>query len=402
MDSLIEFWAIVVDVWSNAAFGTDLGRIVVGVGAFAVFLVVRRLFARFVIAWLKRLAGKTTTDIDDRTIEALDKPLRFVPIVFGFFIATEVLQLEGTFDVVAAKITRSLVTLTLFWAVISLVEPLSFLLGRLKDLFSATMVSWFVKAIKILFMFIGAAAILDLWGIEIGPILAGLGLFGLAGALAAQDLLKNLLSGILVLAERRFQVGDWIRVDGVVEGTVETIGFRSTAVRQFDKAAVQVPNTALADNAVINFSKMTHRRIYWKIGVVYGTNVDQLRFIRDQIEAYILNDDDFAKPPEVSTFVRIDSFGDSSIDIMVYCFTKTTVWGEWLAVKERLAYRIKEIVAEAGSDFAFPSTSIYVESFPGDVPEVFQPPAGSGPTAGAANVESLGSAASADGDGDGG
>ena len=197
-------------------------------------------------------------------------------------------------------------------------------------------------------------------------------------------------------------VGDWIRVDGVVEGTVETIGFRSTAVRQFDKALVQVPNASLADNAVINFSEMTHRRIYWKLGVIYGTTVDQLRYIRDQIEAYILNGDDFAKPPEVSTFVRIDSFGDSSIDIMVYCFTKTTVWGEWLAAKERLAYRIKEIVQEAGSEFAFPSTSIYLESFPGDQPEVFQLPAGSGLTTAAANVESLGSAADASGDGDSG
>ncbi|NKB49905.1 MAG: mechanosensitive ion channel [Alphaproteobacteria bacterium] len=402
MNSLIEFWAIVVDVWNNAAFGTDLGRILVGVGVFALFLVIRRLFARFVIAWLKRLTTRTTTEIDDRTIDALEKPLRFVPIVLGFFIATEVLQLDATFDIIAAKITRSLVALTLFWGIISLVEPLSFLLGRLKDLFSDTMVAWFVKAVKILFMFIGAAAILDVWGIEIGPILAGLGLFGLAGALAAQDLLKNLLSGVLILAERRFQIGDWIRVDGVVEGTVEAIGFRSTAVRQFDKAAVQVPNTALADNAVINFSKMTHRRIYWKIGVIYGTSVDQLRYIRDEIEAYILNGDDFAKPPEVSTFVRIDSFGDSSIDIMLYCFTKTTVWGEWLAAKERLAYRVKEIVAEAKSDFAFPSTSIYLESYPNDQPEIFQPPADRAPTAGAAIVESSGSAAEASGDGDGG
>jgi MscS family membrane protein len=400
MESLIEFWAIVVDVWNNAAFGTSFGRIVAGVGAFAVFLVVRRLFARFVISRLKRLSVRTATEIDDYTIDALEKPLRFVSIVFGFFIATEVLQLEGSSDVIAAKLTRSLVTLSLFWGVISLIQPLSFLMGRLRDLFSKTMVAWLVKAIKILFIFIGAAAILDVWGIEIGPILAGLGLFGLAGALAAQDLLKNLLSGVLVLAERRFQVGDWIRVDGVVEGTVEAIGFRSTAVRQFDKALAQVPNAELADNAVINFSEMTHRRIYWKIGVIYGTTVDQLRYIRDQIEAYVLGSDDFAKPPEVSTFVRIDSFGDSSIDIMLYCFTKTTVWGEWLVIKEQLAYRIKEIVAESKSDFAFPSSSLYVESLPGDQPEVFQPPAGSGPGAGAAIVESSGSTAEVSTDGD--
>jgi len=313
------------------------------------------------------------------------------------------LQLSGTFDVMAAKITRSLVTLTFFWGVIALVEPLSSLLGRVRDVFSPTMISWFVKAIKILFMFIGAAAILDVWGIEIGPILAGLGLFGLAGALAAQDLLKNLLSGVLVLVEKRYHVGDWIKVEGVVEGTVETIGFRSTAVRQFDKALVQVPNSSLAEGAVTNYSEMTHRRIYWKIGVVYGTTVDQLRDIRDQIEAYILGSDDFAKPPEVATFVRIDSFGASSIDIMLYCFTRTTVWGEWLAVKEKLAYRVKEIVAEAGSGFAFPSTSLYVESLPGDQPEVFQPPPGNAPEASASITGSTGAAAgaAATGDGDG-
>jgi hypothetical protein len=167
MESLIEFWAIVVDVWNNTAFGTSFGRIVVAVGVFALFLVVRRLFAHFVISWLKRIAAKTATDIDDRTIGSLEKPLRFVPIVFGFFIATEALALAGAFDEIAANITRSLVTFTFFWGIVALVEPLSFMLGRLKDVFSETMVSWFVKAIKILFMFIGAAAILDVWGIEI-------------------------------------------------------------------------------------------------------------------------------------------------------------------------------------------------------------------------------------------
>ena len=374
MESLIEFWAIVVDSWNNIAFGADFGRILAAVGVLAVSLLVRRLFARFVISWIKRLAAKTKTEIDDRTIDALEKPLRFVFIVFGFFLATEVLHLEGTFDLIANKLTRSLVTFTLFWGVVSIVEPLSYFVSHLKDIFSGTMVSWFVKAIKVLFVFIGAAAILDIWGIEIGPILAGLGLFGLAGALAAQDLLKNLLSGVLVLAERRFHIGDWIRVEGYVEGVVESIGFRSTAVRQFDKALVQVPNTALADNAVINFSEMTNRRIYWKIGVVYETSVDQLHYIRDQIESYIHENDDFVNPDEAATFVRIDNFSDSSIDIMVYCFTKTVVWGEWLLVKEKLAYRIKEIVAEAKSDFAFPSTSIYLENHPSEEPEDFKVP----------------------------
>ncbi len=195
-------------------------------------------------------------------------------------------------------------------------------------------------------------------------------MFGVAVALGAQDMFKNLIAGLTVIAEKRFNPGDWVKIDGEVEGTVENIGFRSTLIRRFDKAPVHVPNAKLSDNAVINFSKMTHRRIYWVLGVEYSTTVDQLKKIRDGIEKYVLGNDAFAKPPEVSTFVRIDSFNDSSIDIMLYCFTKTTDWGEWLAIKEELAYTIKDIVEGAGTGFAFPSQSVYLEG----APEIFQPP----------------------------
>ena len=371
----VDFWAITRDVLDNTAFGTSFGRILIAVIVFAFLMIARGLFACFIIGWLKRAVKRTRNQIDDRMVEALEMPLRFIPVVLGFFIATEVLQLEGTFDTLALRLTRSLIVFTMFWGAIALVEPISLLFGRVRDVLTSTMRDWILKAVKILLGVVGAAAVLQLWGIEIGPLVAGLGLFGLAAALAAQDLFKNLLSGVLIIAEKRFNPGDWIRVEGVVEGTVQSIGFRSTMVRQFDKAMVQVPNAKLADTAVVNYSEMSHRRIYWKIGVLYDTTADQLREIRDGIEAYILGDEAFAKPEDVATFVRIDSFNDSSIDIMVYCFTKTTVWGEWLAVKEQLAYRIKEIVEGAGSACAFPSRSLYLEAVPADAPEEFSPPA---------------------------
>jgi MscS family membrane protein len=120
---------------------------------------------------------------------------------------------------------------------------------------------------------------------------------------------------------------------------------------------------------------MTHRRIYWKVGVVYSTTIDQLRIIRDGITEFITSSDDFESPENVSTFVHVDTFSDSSIDIMVYCFTKTTNWGEWLEIKEKLAFSIKEIVEDkAGTSFAFPSTSIYLEKMPEESPETFFPP----------------------------
>jgi MscS family membrane protein len=375
METMIKFWEVVKDVWQQGLYGIDISRIIIAVLIFIFFLLIRRLFSSRVIFRLKALVQKTETELDDELLEILEQPIAFIPVVIGLFISMEYLSLPGIYALIADRLVRSLIVLVIFWVLIKMVEPMSFLLHSLENIFTKAMVVWLIKAIKTAFIFIASATILEIWGIKIGPILAGLGLIGVAVALGAQDLFKNLISGILIIAEKRFNIGDWIKVNGVVEGTVEAIGFRSTFVRRFDKAPVYIPNSKLSDNSLINFSAMSHRRIYWVIGVEYSTTIDMLKKIRDGIEKYILESDDFAHPPEVATFVRIDKFNDSSIDIMVYCFTRTTVWGEWLKIKEALAYKIKETVEGAGTGFAFPSQSIYVEAFPGDKAEIFVPPA---------------------------
>ncbi len=375
IQTLKNFWELTLDVWQTGFMGIDIGRLVVAVGIFAIFLIFRRLFTHYILSFLKRMALKTGGDFDDKAIEALENPIRFIPVVVGLFFVLEYLEFPETFARIGDNLVRSLIAFAVFWAMLKLVDPFSQFLKRLEKVFTLAMVEWLVKAIKAAFIFIGAGTILQIWGIEVGPILAGLGLFGVAVALGAQDLFKNLIAGILIIAEKRFNTGDWILVHGTVEGTVETIGFRSTVVRRFDKAPVFVPNTKLSDSAVTNFSSMTHRRIYWTIGVEYRTTVEQLRTIRDGIENYIMENDAFADPPQVVRFVRIDRFSDSSIDIMLYCFTKTTNWGEWLEIKEQLAYAIKEIVEGTGSAFAFPSQSLYIENNPDDSPEAFIPPA---------------------------
>ena len=376
MNDLIEFWALVVDVWRNDVAGTDMGRILAATGIFISFLLVRKLFTQFILLWIKSVVKKTSTLLDDAAVSILEEPIRFIPVVLGVFFATQHLQLVGIYAEIAENAVRSLITFTIFWGFVRVLRPISHLMSRLEKIFTPELVEWLIKAIRIAVILIGAATILQIWGIQVAPIIAGAGLFGVAVALGAQDLFKNLIAGMLILGEKRFRKGDWIRVEGVVEGTVENIGFRSTIIRRFDKAPVMVPNTNLSDTAVTNFSGMTHRRIYWKIGVEYRTTVDQLRQIRDEIEHYIVESPEFASPKDVSTFVRIDRFSDSSIDIMLYCFTKTTNWGEWLEIKEQLAYRIKQIVEGAGSGFAFPSQSLYIEAIPSERPELFVPPTG--------------------------
>jgi len=375
VDSFIAFWSLLVDVWRYGLMGIDIGRILTALLIFSIFLLIRGLFSKYVLARLQKISSRTDTMMDDKLIEAIIPPLHFVPVIVGLFVSTQYLGLDEPLAGLLGKVIRSLIVFTIFWALYRALEPLSHLLRGLEKILTKMMVQWVFKVLRVVVIFVGGAVVLEIWGIRIGPLLAGLGLFGAAVALGAQDLFKNLIAGVTVISEKRFQPGEWIKVEGVVEGTVEDIGFRSTKIRRFDKAPVHVPNSSLADAVVTNFSRMTHRRIYWKLGVEYKTTVEQLKIIRDEIESYVKENKDFESSENVSTFVRVDSFGPSSIDFLVYCFTKTTIWGEWLEVKEQLALAIKDIVEKkAKAGFAFPSQSLYVEKFVGELPEVFIPP----------------------------
>ena len=375
LETLSLIWTETEEVWEHGFLGIDIGSIIIALLIFGVFMLIRGIFSRYVLSKLHTWAGRSDTKIDDKIVDALIPPIRFIPVILGFFFASQYLDLDEEMEDFILKIERSLIAFTIFWALHRAASPLSHTLIALERILTKAMMQWVFKVLKVLVIFIGAAVILEIWGIAVGPLLAGLGLFGAAIALGAQDLFKNLIGGITVIAEKRFYPGEWIAVDGVVEGTVEEIGFRSTKVRRFDKAPVHVPNAQLSDAAVTNFSRMTHRRIKWAIGVEYRTSVEQLQIIRDEILKYIQENEAFAKADDVATFVRVDSFNASSIDFLVYCFTKTTVWGEWLEIKEAFALAIKDIVEnKAGTAFAFPSQSIYVENFPGDAAEVFVPP----------------------------
>jgi len=261
--------------------------------------------------------------------------------------------------VIARAIKKSLISILIFWLMHQFIQPVTYLLGGLEKLLTRELIGWIVKALKILIFILGAAAVLELWGIKIGPIIAGLGLVGVAVALGAQDLFKNLISGILVLVEKRFKVGDWIIVEDIIEGIVERIGFRSTVVRKFDKSLAIIPNFQFAENAVINISATTNWIISWVITLQYNTTVEQLKKVRDEIEKYITTHKDYKI--SLGHAVRGDKFSDSSIDMYIRCFTVTDDWDEWLKVKERLAIEIKQIVEKNNASFAFPSQSIYVE-----------------------------------------
>ena len=221
MEIFQNFSSLFIQVWNKGLLGVDIFQILIGLLIFLLFLLFRGLISKFIIKKLEIIAKRTTNKLDDTFVKAMEGPTRFLPIVIGFFIASYYMDF------------------------------VSYLLAGLDKILTRELIGWIIKALKILIFILGAAAVLELWGIKIGPIIAGLGLFGVAVALGAQDLFKNLISGILVLVEKRFKVDDWIIVENVIEGIVEKIGFRSTAVRKFDKSIAIIPNFQFAEVRII-------------------------------------------------------------------------------------------------------------------------------------------------------
>ncbi|MDB9973334.1 mechanosensitive ion channel family protein [Gammaproteobacteria bacterium] len=360
MDNFLE---LVSQVWNRGFLGIDLGSIISSLAVILIAFLFRGFVISVILNALGRLADKTESKIDDEILSALRKPIGLIPVTIAFYLCTLILPIEGLVGDIASNIVKAFVIFTIFSALSNAVKPIFVALSTSAWL-TASMQMWLERASRFLVWVIGIAIILDIFGIQIGPLVAGLGLFSVAVALGAQDFFKNLIAGILIIGEHRFQPGDRIEVSGQLHGIVETIGFRSTVIRTFDTAPMTIPNKDLSDVKVINHGDMFNRRLNWKINLIYSTSVEQLELIRTEIKEYIINSDDFVSDPDLDPVVRVVELGASSIDILIVAYSDPVGFAAYNEVKENLIFNIMKIVKANNSEFAYPSTSLYVESMP--------------------------------------
>ena len=361
-----EFLKIFSDVWQEGLLGIGLTEMLVSIGIMLTAIMTRSFFVNRILKWLDKLTEGTESSVDDVLLDSLEKPLGYVPIVIGLYLLTVYLPISGALGDFGAQLVRSLVAFTIFSALINSVTPLFSILSN-RTWLTASMSMWLERAIRVILWIICLAIILDVFGIQIGPLVAGLGLFSVAVALGAQDLFKNLIAGILIIGENRFQPGDRIEVTGELHGVVEQIGFRSTMIRLFNTAPMVIPNKDLSDVKVINHGNMIYRRLNWTINLLYSTTVEELKKICEQIESYIQKSKEFEENPSQAAFAKAAEFGASSIDVRILCYTRPSNLVEFSTTKENLMHEIMRIVRENGSDFAYPSTSVYVESTPDSI-----------------------------------
>ena len=361
MNLFENFYLQILRVFSDGVLGVSLGNLAIIFLAIIISLLIRSFVARILVNKVKTIVSKTGNKIDDKLFEALVPPFRLLPVVIVFLAITLSFDIESTLGLYFQKINNTLSTIFVFWLIHQALIPFSNLFNKLETILTKGLVLWIVRSLKYLIIFLGIVAVLEVWGIKIGPVIAGLGLFGVAVALGAQDLFKNLISGIMILLEKRFQLGDVINVPGHTEGTVEHIGFRSTLIRKFDSTPITIPNYIFAEAPILNYTNRKFRRINWTIGLEYNSTLKQLNEFTDLISLYLSNNDNFMVNDDYRSFVRIEKFNDSSIDILVLCFTSTKDWDKYLEIKEELAMKIKVSVEKIGLNFAFPSQSIYIE-----------------------------------------
>ncbi|MDA9079683.1 mechanosensitive ion channel family protein [Gammaproteobacteria bacterium] len=358
MDGLTQ---IITNVWNEGFLGIGVTEIIVSMLIFVAGALTRAILLGRVLKWLEGLTASTESEVDDVLLEALKKPLGYVPMTIALYLIALYLPLAGVAELFATNLIKALIAFTIFSTLANSVPPI-FQAFTSTAVLTKSMTMWLERSARMIIWVIGAGIILDIFGIQIGPLVAGLGLFSVAVALGAQDLFKNLISGILIIGENRFQPGDRIEVPGQLHGMVEDIGFRSTLIRMFDTSPMLVPNKDLSDVKVINHGNMEFRRISWTLNLTYSTTQKQLAKICEAITQYIDVSDQFIVNPGQESFARTEELAASSIDVRVLCYTKPIGFTDFSKVKQDLIFEIIKLVRANGSEFAFPSSSIYMEN----------------------------------------
>ena len=323
-------------------------------------ILLRRFVTTIIFNRLKRLAAKTETTLDDKLFPALEGPVATFVMVTGIFASVKVLKLSETADRTIGYGSTVAFSLVVFWGLLrafGAVLDHMHEVAREKQMGVAAFMPWIKKTLVAIFVVIGVLITVQSLGFNVSTILSGLGIGGLAFALAAQDTIANLFGSIVVAIDQPFKVGETVRI-GENTGAVEDIGLRSTKIRLIDRSLVIIPNKLVSSEAIINLSRFTQRRVEQVIGLTYDTTPDQMTAIVEDVRGIILAE---AVVDAESVMVFFRDFSASSLDLWIVYATKGPDLQEGLGLKQRVNLAIMRAVAARGLSFAFPTQTLHLD-----------------------------------------
>ena len=346
----LESWIPEVDgewIWISKVF------IVVLLTAVANFLV-KRFLARILVT-----ISQTATNWDDVVLKALTRPLTWMVWLVGLDIAVDIIFNETQNQLFALpNLLRDVgVLVCLTWFLLGLIRGAEREFAERSDRVDKTTAEAISKLLRLAVMITAGLVIMQTLGFSVSGILAMGGVGGIALGFAAKDMLANFFGGLMIYLDRPFAIGDWIRSpDRDIEGTVESIGWRVSVIRNFESRPIYVPNSVFTNIIVENPSRMANRRIHETIGLRYS-DLTSMATVVEEVETMLRAHNEIENSQTL--MVNFTEFSDSSVDFFIYCFTKTRQWAKYHQVKQDVMLQIAKIIEANQAEIAFPTSTLH-------------------------------------------
>ncbi len=354
MEQLVEFW--------NRLTSIQVVDIIIAIGIIVFFRIFSGTFSYMIIRVFK-IKSKKAKEIKE---SAFFKPLKIFFIILGIYLAIVFLRVplqinEQVMDIV----TKTFKIISVIEFAVGLANSFTSktILGKklrksLSDKMDDTVFEFVLKITRVLIYIIAIFLVLAILEINLTGLVAGLGLGGVIVTLAAQDTAKNLFGGLVIFIDKPFVVGDWIQMDNY-EGTIEDITFRTTRIRTFENALVNIPNAIIADASVTNWSKMEKRRYKTNLCVELDTPLEKLDLLKTRIEKMLQERESVY---DDSIIVRFDQITDNEINILIYTYTNSVSYASYLKEVEDINMKIMKILREENIELAYDTKTVYVKN----------------------------------------
>lgn len=306
---------------------------------------------------LNHFASKTETTLDDKLFPALEGPVKGLVVVLGSYAAIKVLKLSPTVDTDLGYLFKIAFPAVIFWGIINAISAIVDHLGEIateKGMGIAAFLPLIKKTIIVVFIIVAGLTIIQSLGYQVGTFLAGLGIGGLAFALAAQDTIANLFASFVVAIDQPFHVGDVVQI-GAMSGTVEGMGMRSTKIRTAARTLIALPNKTVVNEPITNFTRMPQRRVEQVIGLTYDTSPEKMETILADIREILKTEPGVHTTGSTAFFT---DYADSALNIQIVYFSANPDWAKHLELRERINLKIMRAVAARGLSFAFPTRTL--------------------------------------------
>ncbi len=359
-DLLEHLVDVILELFNVSSSGNTVVHYVVSMLFLVAALLARRIVTGIIFVQLKKLAAKTETTLDDKLFPAMEAPSAAFVMVTGIFAALKVLKLSAHADALIGTGSTVAFALVIFWGLwcaLGAVLDHAQEMATERQLGVASFMPWIKKTTFSIFVVVGVLLTLKSLGYDVKALLAGLGIGGLAFALAAQDTLANVFGSMVVAVDQPFKVGEAVKIAGNV-GVVEDIGLRSTRIRLLDKSLMVIPNKTVASETITNFSRFTRRRVEQVLGLTYDTTPDQMDAIVAEI-TQLLKSQPPVDPKSVMVFFR--DFNASSLDLWVVYETADADFVRSMELRQRVNVEFMRLIGARGLSFAFPTQTIQLD-----------------------------------------